>query len=219
MFLFCCHIFFCRSFPVALFLSSPEDPHLAREPNSESMRNGKEKNPFKRTPAIEFVHRLVLIFGRNNPGRRRCRISHASCSAIVNWIIVAETTHIDLSSNNSLSATASTSNASSVQNETDRDNTIIHNNVTYVYSNSVQLSSMLLLTTGLTRTINGIDAKIKSIREIKLDLLLLSAPSSEIFWPGMTGNKANVVEGIAQSVSGNMEAIGKDFLWIVTRNI
>lgn len=41
----------------------------------------------------------------------------------------------------------------------------------------------------ITRTMYGIDAKTKSIREAKLDLLSLSA--------GMTGNKAGVVEGIA----------------------
>ncbi|KAG1533259.1 hypothetical protein G6F51_012711 [Rhizopus arrhizus] len=41
----------------------------------------------------------------------------------------------------------------------------------------------------ITRTIYGVDAKTKSIREAKLDLLSLSAR--------MTGNKAGVVEGIA----------------------
>lgn len=41
----------------------------------------------------------------------------------------------------------------------------------------------------ITRTIYGIDAKTKSVREAKLDLLSLSAR--------MTGNKAGVVEGIA----------------------
>jgi hypothetical protein len=41
----------------------------------------------------------------------------------------------------------------------------------------------------IMRTIYGIDAKTKSIREARLDLLSLSAR--------MTGNKANVIEGIA----------------------
>lgn len=41
----------------------------------------------------------------------------------------------------------------------------------------------------ITRTIYGIDAKTKSVREAKLGLLSLSAR--------MTGNKAGVVEGIA----------------------
>lgn len=41
----------------------------------------------------------------------------------------------------------------------------------------------------ITRTINGIDAKTKSIRKAKLDFLLLSAR--------MTDNKVNAVEKIA----------------------
>lgn len=41
----------------------------------------------------------------------------------------------------------------------------------------------------ITRTINGIDAKTKSIRKAKLDFLLFSAR--------MTDNKVNAVERIA----------------------
>ncbi|CAO3688277.1 unnamed protein product [Umbelopsis ramanniana] len=44
--------------------------------------------------------------------------THASCSALVNQIIVEETPHVDRS-NDSPSATTSTSNASASQNETD----------------------------------------------------------------------------------------------------
>ncbi|CEG76373.1 hypothetical protein RMATCC62417_11275 [Rhizopus microsporus] len=67
--------------------------------------------------------------------------AHASCSALVNQIIVEETPHVDRS-NDSPSATASTSNASTSQNETNLENTTSsHSNATNTFSNSLPPSS------------------------------------------------------------------------------
>jgi hypothetical protein len=68
--------------------------------------------------------------------------AHASCSALVNQIIVEETPRVHRSSNNSPSATTSTSNASTAHNETNReinnkDNTSNYKNATNASSNSL----------------------------------------------------------------------------------
>ncbi|KAI8334943.1 hypothetical protein BC941DRAFT_356068 [Chlamydoabsidia padenii] len=117
--------------------------------------------------------------------------AYASCSALVNQIIVEETPHVDRS-NDSPSATTSNSNASTSQ---------IFGLATLHYICDHVLRDLMETTDPtenhltddefmtITRTIYDVDAKTKSIREAKLDLLTLSAR--------MTGNKASVVEGIA----------------------
>ncbi|CAO3650332.1 unnamed protein product [Mucor hiemalis] len=64
--------------------------------------------------------------------------THASCSALVDQIIVEETPHVDRS-NDSPSATTSTSNASTSQNETNRENT--HKNNTSSHSYAINTTS------------------------------------------------------------------------------
>jgi hypothetical protein len=71
--------------------------------------------------------------------------SHASCSALVDQIIVEETPHVDRSSDSSF-ATTSTSNASTSQNEinwenTNKNNTSSHSIATNTISNSLPPSS------------------------------------------------------------------------------
>lgn len=67
--------------------------------------------------------------------------THASCSALVDQIIVEETPHVDRS-NDSPSATTSTSNASTSQNETNRENTHKNNTSSHIYTINTTSNSL-----------------------------------------------------------------------------
>ncbi|OBZ80677.1 hypothetical protein A0J61_11274 [Choanephora cucurbitarum] len=86
-----------------------------------------------------------IDFGKEQAWLKVMPDTHASCSALVDQVIVEETPRVDRS-DDSPSANTSTSNASTSQNETNRENTnknntSSHSNATDTISNSFPPSS------------------------------------------------------------------------------
>ncbi|ORE07518.1 hypothetical protein BCV72DRAFT_290231 [Rhizopus microsporus var. microsporus] len=136
-----------------------------------------------------------IDFWKEQTRKKMMSDTHASCSALVNQIIMEEIPFIDHNILALSSILFLVPNEHSALKSRVFGLPSLHSLCDHVFhdlmetndsTNDNQLTDDEFIT--ITRTINGIDAKTKSIREAKLVLLSFSVR--------MTGNKANVVEGI-----------------------